>query len=83
MSPSLPLHHSPIVYFTRLLKSQKCTLLRFFLSVARRLISRFRKYTSIPPLSLWMDIINDTMLIEEMQATELDSWEKFTTLWYI
>lgn len=52
--------------------------LRFFSSAACRLISRFWRTNITPPINLWADLINYVMLMEEMQARELDTWENVT-----
>lgn len=55
--------------------------LRFFMSAARQLITKFWK--SEAPLHKWIDMLNDAMLMEEMQAREGDTWDKHLKLWYI
>lgn len=71
-----PLTPSPVIALLSILpgtlKSQKHSLLKFFLSAARQLIPRHWKTTSPPSLIEWVAEIKDIMLMEEMQAKSIE-----------
>lgn len=67
-------------------KSQKVRLFQIFFfsfSCKATYFHILEIHIHAPLLSLWVDIVSDTMLMEEMQARKLKKWDKFTTLWYI
>lgn len=67
------------------LRSQKASLLSFFFLSAHQLISRYLKSSSTPtfPLTQWVDIINNTMQIEESLARDSDNCEKCKVFWVV
>lgn len=82
-----PLMPSPTIALLSILpgavKSQKNSLLKFFMSAGRQLIPRHWKSTTLPSILEWVNEINNIMLMEEMQANVLDKQAKFSYIWSV